>query len=375
MKMRITFVLPDANMGGGTRVIAIYADRLHRRGHRVSVVATPAPVPTMVNRVKSLVKGYGWPRRVRRIGPSYFDKLPHLDFRRVERFRPIADADVPDADVVVATYWLTGMWVNALSPARGAKAIFLQGYEQLPSEPNPRMDAVWRMPMHKIVISRWLVDLARTKFHDADVSHVPNSVDTGQFNAPPRGKQATPTVGMLYHDDRLKGADVAIAAFNRAAERVPGLKLVAFGQPTDRTNPPLPASAEYTQNPRQDAIKDLYARCDAWLCGSRCEGFHLPPLEAMACRCPVVSTRVGGPLDVVEEGVNGHLVPVEDVEALAERLVRVVTLDEAKWRAMSDAAHRTATRYTWDDATDLFEAALQRAADGSRSGRPLAVAG
>jgi len=84
-------------------------------------------------------------------------------------------------------------------------------------------------------------------------------------------------------------------------------------------------------------------------------------LEAMACRCPVVSTRVGGPMDIIEEGVNGHLVELGDEGALADRVLRVLHLPQEKWIEMSETAYRTATRYTWDDATDLFEKALELA--------------
>jgi glycosyltransferase involved in cell wall biosynthesis len=73
----------------------------------------------------------------------------------------------------------------------------------------------------------------------------------------------------------------------------------------------------------------------------------------------VVSTAVGGPIDIVKDGVNGYVVPLEDSSALADRLDRVLSLSDADWRKMSDAAYATATRYTWDDATDLFEKGLE----------------
>jgi glycosyltransferase involved in cell wall biosynthesis len=65
-------------------------------------------------------------------------------------------------------------------------------------------------------------------------------------------------------------------------------------------------------------------------------------------------------VDLIESGLNGYLVPVGDWEALGERMVDVLSMDESKWRDMSDAALATATRYTWDDATDLLEAALRK---------------
>jgi glycosyltransferase involved in cell wall biosynthesis len=110
----------------------------------------------------------------------------------------------------------------------------------------------------------------------------------------------------------------------------------------------------------------LYASCDVWLCGSYSEGFHLPPLEAMACRCPVVSTSVGGPVDVIEPGRNGYLAPVGDAAALGDRLLDVLRLTNPQWRAMSDAALGTATRYTWGDATDLLENILRSLRDSAR---------
>jgi glycosyltransferase involved in cell wall biosynthesis len=73
-------------------------------------------------------------------------------------------------------------------------------------------------------------------------------------------------------------------------------------------------------------------------------------------------------MDIIEEGVNGHLVDVKDVDALADRVLRVLSLPEEEWRKMSDAAYRTATRFTWDDATDLFEKALELAIERNRRG-------
>lgn len=356
--VRITFVLPHAGMAGGIRVLAIYAERLYRRGHDVTVVSVPRTQPSLRRKIKSLLRGQGWPRAHGR-EPSHFDgcAVPH---RVLDIFRPVLDSDLPDADVVVATFWRTGPWVAALSPRKGAKAIFLQGYEISPGHEDPEMDAVWRLPLRKIVISKWMIDLASQRFGDDDVLHVPNSVDTRQFFAPERGKQQTPTIGFLYSTIHLKGVDTSLAALRIVRERFPNLRMVVFGAEPVTPELALPEYAEYHHLPPQQLIPKLYSSCDVWVCGSRREGFHLPPLEAMACRCPVVSTRVGGPLDTVVDGENGYLVDIDDVETLAARVIDVLSLSEHDWRHMSDEALATATRYSWDDATDLFEAALKR---------------
>ncbi len=172
----------------------------------------------------------------------------------------------------------------------------------------------------------------------------------------------------LYNTFSLKGCRISLKALNRVATALPSVRLISFGAEQPSLRLPLPPFAEFHYRPQQHLLKELYAKCDVWMCGSNVEGFHLPPLEAMACRCPVVSTMVGGPLDIIKEGVNGHLVPVKDFKALADRTLRVLSMSQESWRGMSDAAFETAAGFTWDDATDLFERALEFAVERNRRG-------
>jgi glycosyltransferase involved in cell wall biosynthesis len=86
----------------------------------------------------------------------------------------------------------------------------------------------------------------------------------------------------------------------------------------------------------------------------------------MACRCPVVTSRVGGATEFVEHGVNGFLVDVNDSVDLAEKLMQLLKLPENDWLTMSSNALSTARRYTWEDATDLLQNALFEITGGSR---------
>jgi glycosyltransferase involved in cell wall biosynthesis len=356
--MKITFVLPSINLSGGIRVVAIYASRLRLRGHEVQVIAPSKQKPSVKHRFYALLKGKVSSPTVDK--QSYFDELD-VPVITTSHAGPITDHDVPDADIVIATWWETAEWVAKLTKDKGVKVYFVQHHEMFDYLPAERVKATYQLPLHKITISKWLVSLMEEEYCDHHTFLVPNSVDTQQFYAPPRVKQSTPTVGLLYSPVSWKGCDVSFSALSRVSELIPDLRIVAFGSTSPSSSLPLPINAQYVQQPAQNEIKDLYANCDVWLCGSRSEGFHLPPLEAMACRCPVVSTAVGGPVDVIEDGVNGYLVPVEDVVLLAQRLVNVLQLSQEKWQDMSNAAYMTAIRYTWDDATDLFEQALETA--------------
>ncbi len=109
-------------------------------------------------------------------------------------------------------------------------------------------------------------------------------------------------------------------------------------------------------------MKEIYSKCDAWLFGSRSEGFGLPILEAMACRTPVIGTPTGAALDLLPKG-GGLVVKPEDPEDMARAIEHICHLSEHNWQRMSNAAYSTAINYTWNDATTLFEAALQTALD------------
>lgn len=364
--MRVTFVLSHAGMSGGHRVLSIYAERLRRRGHEVMVISTPLAKPSLARKLKALVRGRGWLRDPDP-EPSWFDGID-VSHHVLETARPVVDDDLPNADVVLATFWVTGYWVAKLSPSKGAKAIMLQGYETSPGREDPAMDAAWRLPLHKIVVSRWLANLARDRFGDSNVHIVPNSVDTAQFWAPVRKKNEVPTVGVVYAPHHLKGMDVSIAALQQARNRLGNLRVIAFGGSRISAEFPLPEWVEFHYRPPQHELRRIYEMCDVWLFAGRREGFGLPLLEAMACRCPVVSTRCGGPLDFVEDGVNGYLADLEDSTGLADRMVTVLTLDQAGWTRMSDAALATATRFTWDNATDLLEGAFREIINTARRG-------
>ena len=354
--MRIVFVIAAADLSGGIRAVATYARLLSGLGHEVTVVSTPPPSPSMRARVRSLLTGGTWPRAPQRAPSHLDDGVRHL---RLDRFRPVTDRDVPDADVVVATWWLTAEWVAALSHQKGAKAHFVQGDDAaLPGQPEERIAATWRLPLHRIVCSRWLLELADT-YGDPTVSYVPNGVDLGHFCGPLRSKQERPTVGFVYSDTYNKGCDVALAAFDIAVRRAPALRLISFASAPVHKALPLPPTTKFFLRPHQSDIPRLYASCDAWLWPSRREGFGLPILEAMACGTPVIAAPAGAAPELLAEG-GGSLLLGPDPTAMADEIDHIVRMSPEEWRALSGEAREVASRHGWASSVRLFESVLQR---------------
>jgi glycosyltransferase involved in cell wall biosynthesis len=351
--MRITFILPVVNMGGGIRVVSIYAKELVRRGHTVCLISTPRRSPTIANRLKTLLKENGWPFALHST-PSHLDGTG-LDHRVLDRWRPVTDADVPDGDVVIATWWETAEWVAALSPSKGTKVYFIQGHEIFPHLPVERSRATYRLPLHKIVIAPWLKEIMSAQYGDQVADVVPNSVDTDQFFAEVRGKQQVPTVGFVYATLRSKGLDITLAAINRLRERIPDLRIISFGTQRPRPELPLPEGAEFFHLPPQDQLPHLYAQCDVWVTAGRTDGLGLPAMEAMACRTPVVATQV------IQTGHNGVRVPKDDVPGLVQGIEWVLSRTEDEWMALSKNSRATMTASSWERSAEMFEAALEHA--------------
>jgi glycosyltransferase involved in cell wall biosynthesis len=84
------------------------------------------------------------------------------------------------------------------------------------------------------------------------------------------------------------------------------------------------------------------SRADLWI-----ETFGMTILEAMAYGIPVIAPMVGGPTELVINGVHGYLVDSRNIEQLADRVLQLFS-DQAACRSMSDACRARAVQYSTD---------------------------
>ena len=158
---------------------------------------------------------------------------------------------------------------------------------------------------------------------------------------------------------REKGVDLLVRAF----EGVPA-ELAAVGDGPDRELVRSLAGENVRLLGRieHDDLLRWYAAADAFVMPSRSETWGMAMQEAAAAGLPLVATEApGAGWDLIEEGVNGYRVPVEDVEALRAALVRVA--DDPGWRARAATCTRElAAGYTAEAwATAVAELARSRA--------------
>lgn len=273
-------------------------------------------------------------------------------------FVPVPSARwVPDLDAIIATGWRTASWVAKLPPRKGHKYYLIQHYETWDGEESA-VGATWTLPLHKIVIARWLYQLGVEKFSQKEdvMTYIPNGIDfTALRLESPILDRVAYRLGMLYHDNVWKGTQDGITALLKVKRRIPELEVTLFGTSPLADN--IPAWMSYMRLPSPGDLLTFYNRCAIFVHPSWTEGWPLPPAEAMACGAAVAAAANGGVKDYAEQDVTALLSPPGDPEALADNIVRLIKDDELRQR-IAQAGYTRIRQYTWETAVSRLQALL-----------------
>jgi glycosyltransferase involved in cell wall biosynthesis len=155
----------------------------------------------------------------------------------------------------------------------------------------------------------------------------------------------------------IKGPDVLLDALARLSERVPELHVLLSGPARGYVRTGLERLGiphVHRLLAHQSEVASLYAALDAYAVPARQEGGPKGVLESMTAGVPLVSTRVGQAVDLIDDGTNGWLVDVDDAEGLADALAHVASADGVP--AVVAAARETAARHTYAAQRPLWRA-------------------
>jgi glycosyltransferase involved in cell wall biosynthesis len=353
--MRIAFLLPCRSPVpvGGFKVVYEYANRLVERGHEVSVVhpRTLRQPASPLERLKASLWVERYRRRPRSLAP-WLPLDPRVELRPIVCARP---AELGGEDALLATTWPTADPVlEAAGSDNGFH--FIQGYELDEAE---EATAAWRLPMRKIVISRWLREIAIEVGEGIEATYVPNGLDHDRWGVDIAIDRRPPRIGALLSPG--KGREEIVVALRMVRARNPAVEASAFG-----TGPPpkgMPDWIEYSRLPNPAALRALYNSCSIFLQASRSEGWGLPATESMACGCALVTCDNGGSREYAVDGETALVVSGHDAEALADATMRLV--DDRDLRlALARRGRERVGGFSWGRSVDEFERALMRPPDG-----------
>jgi glycosyltransferase involved in cell wall biosynthesis len=157
-------------------------------------------------------------------------------------------------------------------------------------------------------------------------------------------------VGWVGRMTAIKRVDDVLLAFRRLRERGVKARLCLVGDGPDREQVEqrahdLGVVRHVLFVGYQRDIAPYYSFFDAFVLPSANEGTPVSAIESLAAARPVVATRVGGTPDVVEDGADGILVPVGDVEAIAAALERLARDADLRRRLGEHGRERVVPRY------------------------------
>lgn len=347
--MRICLTLNSLAAGGAERVAANLANEWTRAGHDVCLVTLAAaeldfyPLDDRITRRALSVTGES--------KGTLSAVLANL--RRLRRLRQ--EFRTLDADVFISFMDMTNVLVLIAAAGLGRPVIVSERTDPRTTGIGTAWEALRRLTYRRatavVVQTRSVAAWARDITGSRPIAVIPNPIseacmEIGRASVRSRVRRVV-AVGRLIP---LKGFDSLIAAFDRVASSHPDWSLVIAGQGpledalrTQALSTPWGNRIEFAgllQKP-----EELLAASEIFVLSSRIEGFPNALLEGMACGCAVIATDCpSGPAEILTNGVDGLLVPVDDIEALAESLETMMDGDTRR-RELGRAAMASAEAY------------------------------
>ncbi len=237
----------------------------------------------------------------------------------------------------VAAYWLKRLvGIPYWTVAHGVEAWNIQ---------RPALQTALQYADRILAVSSYTRDrlLKAQNLDPAKISLLPNTFDTSRFQIKLKpqyllnrygltAKQPIIlTVARLDSIERYKGYDQILQALPEIRRQVPTIHYLLVGKGSDRPRIEkliaqlnLQECVTLTGFIPDDELCDHYNMCDVFAMPSKCEGFGIVYLEALACGKPTLGGNQDGAIDALCHGELGALVDPDDIGAIAQTLIQIV---------------------------------------------------
>jgi len=360
--MKVTLVISSLDTGGAERVMSTMANYWAARGWQVTLL-TFANIDSQ--------PFYRLEPSVRHIPLCLCGESRHLFaglLSNIKRVRVLRKA-IRESQPKVVISFIDQVNVLTLLSTMGLDINVVVSER---TDPNVyRIGFIWErlrwwiyFRARKIVVQ---TDSARQFFlprYSKTTCLIPNPVVVDKFsiqenfsNSP---AQQVISMGRLVEE---KGFDLLIRAFSELTDQFPDWRLKILGEGPERPKlislcQSLGVSARVQMPGIVKNSLDFLKRSQLFVLSSRFEGFPNALLEAMACGLPVIATDChSGPRDLICNGENGILVPVENVELLRIAMAQLME-NETDRRRLGLQAQVVCEQFSLKRIMGLWEAAL-----------------
>ena len=370
--MRITLVISTFGAGGAERVMAVMANYWAGQGHDLTLITLASaeedfyPLHAGIRRI-----GLGLTNLSTSIRKAVWNNIVRLKQLRETIYRS-------HADVVISFIEKTNILVLMSTIALHIPVVVCERidprYHKIELVWAVLRQVLYRRAAALVVQTEGLRGWAEGLAHNRAVYVIPNPItkidriDRPMFNGNPSGKTVA-AMGRLAPQKRF---DHLIHAFAHCVASHSDWSLVIVGEGPERMR--LEALSVHLGIGERvtllGCLSDPFPvlrKADLFVLSSRYEGFPNALVEAMACRLPVISTDCpSGPRDIIRDGVDGILVPPDDVAALANAMDRLMA-DPQERQRLGVQAVEVVERFSTDRIMKLWGDLLARIAEPSHA--------
>jgi len=350
--MNICYVTRSfANHGGTESYIVNMATRLARLGHQVHIVSTTGRQRHDGDKLEPRATVHEFRLRPHAFRGSWRieNKLPLTLWRYSHAVSDVLTELVPaqSIDLVETTDWAADAYaylrkrtVPVLVRLHGHSTVN-NSFDRGELKAGLNANLVWRMRRRQLVrcdaitaVSRSYCELARRiwKVERDDIHVLPIGIDLGLFS-PGDQARSEQTVIFAGRLEDSKGIGVLAAAIPQVLQHFPAAQFRVLGRDFRRSDGRLWSeylSSRFANNLSylgalpMDRTIEQYRLASVCVVPSFYEPGGMVALEAMACGCPVIASRVGGLQENIQDGRTGLLADVGDPAALARAIIRVL---------------------------------------------------
>ncbi len=345
--VRIVFTLASLGSGGAERVVSLLANKMVEQDHQVEIIClkfndvyyklhSEVKVTLAMQQTKNRLTEVFWLRKY------------------IKQEKP---------DVVIA--FTEGVYCFTIAALLGTK---------IPVIASERLDPsamTWKRNLLKRLLlpyADWLVVQTKTIkdyfpkniqkktsiiFNPVKDEALASSIENGKLKMGNSERPRIISVARLYPQ---KNQEMMIRVFAKIAEKYPDWKLVIYGEGPLRdslqlTIDSLQLSERVLLPGRTEKVIDELRKSKIFCLSSDYEGMSNSMIEAICVGLPVVSTKVSGTDELIQDGVNGLLVDIGDEQGMTDALEKLIQ-DEELMKQMGEANREKASLFQIDTIVD-----------------------
>jgi glycosyltransferase involved in cell wall biosynthesis len=341
MKKKIVIILPFIGVTGGIRVLIEYANRLYEKGYDVTLAFPLIGFPfglSLIDKLKSIVTGFvlSLEYQIRLRPPIFKNKVPVVFYSPFANFSKY--------NCAIACAWPTALYLKKFKE-RGDHALYVVHHVESDSGPLEKIIRTYSYGIPIITCSKRTAQQIEkySKGNVKKIIHYP--IDHNMFWPQEKNRDE---INVLFYlcPGRRKGMDIGLHVIKELKKyQLTHVNIFAFGPHPIKS---IPVSVKYYDFPSDIELSQLYGKAHIFVYTSKYEGYGLPPLEAMACGCAVISTDVGA----VGEYADSESIILCDVEQAKERIpleVMELIRNPQKIKALGINGIAAANKLKWED--------------------------